>query len=102
MKLLLFLTILCVSGCGSNTTYRPMVYGHDYMRMALVEPVTFRRISCGDEEFQEYASVKVEDLVKIATVLKKAKVPKHIRVLVESLTKELGDVRRFNDEELLK
>lgn len=91
-KPLLILTILCISGCGSNTTYRPLVYGHDYMNMTIIEPKTFRRISCGDEEFNGYASVRVEDIAKLATVLKKAKLPRHIRILVEQLNNEVVEL----------
>lgn len=59
------------------------------MNMTIIEPVTKRRVSCGDDEFNEYASVRVEDIAKLATVLKKARLPKHIRILVEEFNNEI-------------
>lgn len=102
MKLLIFLTILCVTSCGSPTTYRPDVYGHDYMNMTIIEPISKRRISCGDEEFNEYASVKLKDIVKIATVLKKAKLPRHIRILIEDFETEIKELEKLQKLEPLE
>lgn len=80
---------LCLTSCGSNTTYRPEILGHDYMRMELVKPKKQGRISCGDPQFEMYASVHLNDLKKLALILKKAKLPRHVRLLVEELNKEV-------------
>ena len=93
MKLLIFLTILCVSSCGSPTTYRPSIYGHDYITRVIVTPVTRKRISCGDREFNKYVSVSLKDLSKLAIILKEAKVPRKVRILVEAFNKEVKSVK---------
>ena len=62
------------------------------MEMTIIEPITKRRISCGDAEFNEYASVRVVDIAKIATALKSAKLPRHIRLLIERLNNELAEL----------
>lgn len=59
------------------------------MAQTIIEPKTFKRISCGEPEFQAYASVSIDDLVRIATVLKNAKLPRHIRILVEQFNEEV-------------
>ncbi len=88
IKLLLTLTILCAS-CGSTTDYRPSIYGHDYINREIITPVTFERISCGDKRFNEYVSVNLDDLAKLALILKHSKVPKKVRLLVEKFKKEV-------------
>ena len=95
MKLLILLTILCVS-CGSATTYRPSIYGHDYINQEIVTPTTHERISCGAEDFNKYVSISLKDLTKLALVLKYAKVPKKVRVLIEGFRKELKKVKKAN------
>lgn len=89
MKQLMFLMILFVSACGSTTSYRPSIYGHDYKNMEIITPVTYQRISCGDPAFQRYVSVDLDDLRKLALVLKNAKVPKKVRILIEGFGKEV-------------
>jgi hypothetical protein len=88
-KLLTTLTILCASACGSNTTYRPSIYGHDYVNREIITPATYARISCGDAEFNKYVSVNLDDLAKLALILKHSKVPKKVRVLIEDFSKEV-------------
>jgi hypothetical protein len=67
-----------------------MIYGHDYNAMTIIEPVTKRRVSCGDAEFEAYASISLEDLTKLGALLKTGKFPRHIRILVEEFNKELS------------
>jgi hypothetical protein len=87
--MLLILLTTSLSSCGSPTKYRPSIYGHDYVQREIVTPVTHVRISCGDEEFNKYVSVSLKDLSKLALVLKEAKVPKKVRVLIEGFGKEV-------------
>ena len=94
MKLLLLLTILCVSSCGSQTTYRPSIYGHDYINREIITPVTFERISCGERDFQKYASVNLKDLSKLALILQEAKLPKKVRIIIEAFEKEVKTVQK--------
>ena len=89
-------TFLIVSSCGSLTKYRPSIYGHDYRNQEIITPVTFERISCGNPTFNEYASVKLDDLVKLALVLKYAKLPFKVRVLVDGFTKEVEKRNKEN------
>ena len=96
-KLLTILTILCLSACGSITTYRPSIYGHDYINREIVTPTTHARISCGDREFNKYVSVSLEDLTKLALILKHSKVPKKVRRLVEKFTKEVDLRAKLQD-----
>jgi len=88
-KLLTTLTILFLSACGSNTTYRPSIYGHDYINREIITPVNHARISCGEEAFNKYVSVNLNDLAKLALVLKHSKVPKKVRLLIENFKKEV-------------
>lgn len=90
MKLLIALTILLVSSCGSPTKYRPSIYGHDFVNREIVTPNTHVRISCGDRQFNKFVSVSLDDLAKLALVLKEAKVPKKVRILIEGFGKEVS------------
>lgn len=98
MKLLIYLTILCASlGCGSTTTYRPWIHGHSALEEAIIVPQTKERIYCNDEErFQKYVSVSILDLQKLALILKHAKVPKKVRIIVENFRK---DVEKLKEKE---
>ena len=89
MMLLMLLTTSLVS-CGSPTKYRPSIYGHDYIQREIVTPKTHVRISCGDREFNKFVSVSLDDLAKLALVLKEAKVPKKVRILIEGFGKEVS------------
>ena len=89
MKRLILLMILCVSSCGSSTKYRPEILGHDYKNLEIIKPKTYERVYCGDESFNKYASVSLKDLKKIALILKEAKIPWQVKVIVEELEKEV-------------
>ena len=94
MKLLIVLMILCAS-CGSDIKYRPIVLSHDYKNMELVKPNRQGRIYAGDPEFQEYASVHVQDIANIALVLKNAKVPWYLKHILKDINKKLTkDLKR--------
>lgn len=86
--LLITLTIL-LSSCGSKTTYRPSIYGHDYINAEIITPVTHKRISCSEKDFNKYVSVDLKDLSKLAMVLKYAKLPRKVRILIEAFSKEV-------------
>ena len=92
---LILLTIL-LSSCGSTTTYRPSIYGHDYITREIITPVTHKRISCGDKDFNKYVSVNLSDLAKLAIILKNAKVPKKVRILVEGFKNEVDQREKEN------
>lgn len=93
----ILLTIL-LNSCGSVTTYRPSIYGHDYRSREIITPVTHERISCGDKDFQKYVSINLKDLSKLAVILKNAKLPKKIRIVIENFKKEYKvDVDTFID-----
>jgi len=81
--------MILLNSCGSVTTYRPSIYGHDYAQREIITPETHVRISCGDQEFNKYVSVSLSDLSKLAIILKNAKVPKKVRILVEGFSKEV-------------
>ncbi len=83
--------ILCAS-CGSQTTYRPTVYGHDYKYGEIVTPVTHERISCRDEEFNKYVSFSLSDLTKVRTALETGEFPAHIILILEKFDKELKNI----------
>lgn len=92
-QIAMLLLIALTTSCGSSeTTYRPVVYGHDYVAMEIIRPITFERVSCGDPDFNKYVSVSIDDLVKLATVLKNAKLPRHIRIIVEQYTSDLKEL----------
>jgi len=96
-KLLTTLTLLCVlSGCLSHTKYRPSIHGHDYLNQEIIEPKTYRRIYTGDPAFNEYVSISLDDLAKLALVLKNAKLPRKVRFIVERFTKEVKEVEAVN------
>ena len=96
-KLLIHLTIfLLLSSCGSRTTYKPSIYGHDYLNQEIITPVTHERIYCGSPEFNKYATVKLEDLVSLALILKYAKLPKKVRLIVEGFRKEVATRNKQN------
>lgn len=94
MKLLIFSTIL-LSSCGSTTSYRPSIYGHDYINREIVKPVTHERISCGENDFNRFVSIDLDDLRKLALVLKNAKVPRKVRILIEGFEKEVNRKRKL-------
>lgn len=85
----MMLLLASMVSCGSKTKYRPSIYGHDYMNMEIIKPVTFDRVSCGDPDFNKYVSVSLDDLSKLALVLREAKVPRAVRVIIENFNKEL-------------
>lgn len=60
--------------------------------MELVRPKKKGRISCGDPQFEMYASVHLNDLKKLALILKKAKLPRHVRIIVEQLNNEVSEL----------
>ena len=98
-KLLATLTLLCVlSGCLSTTKYRPSIHGHDYLRQEIIEPITYRRIYTGDAEFNRYVSISLDDLAKLAIVLKNAKLPRKVRRIVERFSKEVKTVEKKNKQ----
>jgi hypothetical protein len=103
MKQRILLTILLInlSACGSQTTYRPSIYGHDFETREIITPSTHIRISCGAREFNKYVSVSLKDLSKLALVLKNAKVPRKVRILIEGFGKEVA-LRKKQNEKLLK
>lgn len=89
MKRLIILTILCVS-CGSEVKYRPMILGHDYKNLEIIKPNRQGRIYCGDEEFNNYASIHTQDVANIALVLKNAKVPWYLRHILQDIKKKMA------------
>lgn len=86
--LLTLSTIFLISSCGSTTTYRPPIAAHDYKNMELVLK-DHSRVYAGDKKFNEYASIHLDDLIKIAIIIKNAKLPKHIILIVEQYEKEV-------------
>lgn len=93
MKQVIFLLILCAS-CAGTTTYRPSIYAHDYKYGEIIVPVTKERISCREPEFNKYVSFSLEDFSKIALVLKKAELPRHVIIILEKFEKELRLVKQ--------
>ena len=89
----MLLLTLSTTSCSSNTTYRPKIYGHDYYTMTIIEPVTYKATYCGDPDFNKYVSVKLEDLTKLALVLKKAKLPIHIRIIIEEFNNDILEAK---------
>ncbi len=92
MKLIgmLQLTLLITLGsCRSTTTYRPTVYGHDYITREIIEPKTYRRINTGDKEFNKFVSFSLDDLAKLRLLLKDAKLSKKVRIIIEKFDKDL-------------
>lgn len=89
MKQLMILTIFLFSSCGSHTTYRPLIHGHDYLNQEIIVPRTHERIHCGEKRFNKYVSLSLDDLTRLALVLKNAKLPKKVRLLVEKFSHEL-------------
>lgn len=94
MKLLIFLTILFVSSCGSPTTYRPWIHGHSTKDQAIIVPQTKERIYCSEDRFQEYVSVSIQDLQALALILKHAKVPKKVRIIIERFNKDVSELEK--------
>ena len=76
-------------GCRSTTTYRPSIYGHDFIRREIVVPVSKKRISTGDKEFNEFVSIKLTDLSKLVLILDDAKLSKKVRVIIEKFDNEI-------------
>lgn len=102
MKLLTTLTtFLILSSCGSRFKYRPVIYGHDYINQEIITPVTYKRIRTNDKKFNEYASIKLDDLSKLALVLKYAKLPLKVRILVDKYSQELTK-RLKENKDILK
>ena len=98
-KLPIILTLLCVlSGCLGHTKYRPSIHGHDYLRQEIIEPTTHRRIYTGDAEFNKFVSISLDDLAKLALVLKNAKLPRKVRRIVERFSKEVKTVEKKNKQ----
>jgi len=102
MKLLTILTTcLILNSCGTNTKYRPSIYGHDYKAQEIITPITYKRVKCGDPEFNEYASVRLDDLSRLALILKYAKLPRKVRLLIENFRKEVEQRNKENKKFLL-
>lgn len=97
-QLTTLMMFLILSSCGSLTTYRPSIYGHDFKTMEIVTPVTYERISCGEKEFNKYASIKLSDLSKLALILKNAKLPKKVRFIIERFKREVDKRAKENKE----
>lgn len=86
----MILTMLCaVISCAGQTTYRPSVFGHDYVNGEIVTPYTHERISCFDKKFNSYASFRIDDVKKVALALKYAKLPKDVRIILERIKKDV-------------
>lgn len=94
----ILLTIFLISSCSTPTTYRPSIYGHDYVNSEIVTPITHERISCGASEFNRYASVSLEDLTNLALVLKYSDVPPEVRIIIEGFTNEVDNLVEEFDE----
>jgi hypothetical protein len=102
MKRPVFLTMFLISSCASGTKYKPSIYGHDYRNREIITPVTHERIYCGTREFNKFASVRLEDLTKLALILKYAKVPRKVRLIVENFRKEVAKRNKQNKTLMLK
>jgi len=99
MKLLTTLILLCVlSGCLRSTSYRPTVYGHDYLNQEIITPTTHKRIYTGDPEFNKFVSISLEDLSKLVLVLKNARLKRKVRRVVEKFSKEVKQVEKQNKQ----
>ena len=85
----MLLMCLIVGSCKSLTTYRPAIYGHDYVSREIITPVSHNRISCGDKEFNKYVSFSLTDLTKIGVLLKNAKLSRKVRIILEKFDKDI-------------
>ena len=97
-KIAILLLISLTTSCASSTTYRPKIYGHDFQDGSIIAPKTHERISCSEFRFNEYVSISLDDLAKLALALKNAKLPRHIRIIIEDVNREL---RQLKTEQLL-
>lgn len=81
--------LITLGSCRSTTTYRPSVYGHDYITREIIAPKTHKRISTGDKEFNKYVSFSLTDLTKLRAILKDAKLSKKVRIIIEKFDNEV-------------
>lgn len=91
----LLILLITLGSCRSTTTYRPSVYGHDYITREIIKPKTYERISTGDKEFNKYVSFSLDDLNKLRLILKDAKLSKKVRIIIEKFDNEVEAYKKL-------
>lgn len=84
MRTGIVLLVTLMTGCG-NLKYRPVIFVFDHEKLEITNGKD--RVYCGDESIKGYYAVDGDDLNDIKTVLKHAKVPWHIKIVLERLKK---------------
>ena len=80
MKYLKTSFLLIAIGCttwGKPVLYDPNFMAHDYMTMSMSDRDN-KTISCGDVEFNNYASLSKEKIKELASIIKAARLPKEM------------------------
>ena len=78
------LLVMLMTGCGS-LDYRPVAFVFDSKELEITNGTD--RVYCGDKKIEGYYAIDGDDLNDIKTVLKHAKVPWHIKIVLDRLKK---------------
>ena len=94
MKLLRISLLLCYSCTwGQPVNYDPHFFVHDYLNMDMVDRDE-KHVSCGDVEWNSYASLSKEKIKELAEIIKRARLPKELDSQKSLILKELYQASR--------